>query len=159
MSAMLRVRTLAVLPFVLAAVLVASMVAFTPSADAASRGQRAVKAMKVAKHQKGDPYSYGSNGPHRFDCSGLIQFSFRKAGFTNIPRTSDQQARFAKRIKRKNMRKGDLMFFHNGGNVYHVAIFTGWHNGRRWMVHAPSSGKRVHSTKPWTGRWFPGTLR
>jgi cell wall-associated NlpC family hydrolase len=159
MSAILRARTFAVLPFLLASVLVASMVTFAPPADAATRGQRAVKAMHVAKNQKGDPYRYGATGPRSFDCSGLIYFSYRKAGFTQIPRTSDAQARFARRIPKRRMRKGDLMFFHNGGNVYHVAVFTGWHNKRRWMVHAPSSGKRVHSARPWTRSWFAGTLR
>jgi cell wall-associated NlpC family hydrolase len=159
MSAILRARTFVVLPFVVAAVLVASMVAFTPSADAATRGKRIMNAVEVVKNQKGDPYSYGSAGPNRFDCSGLIYFSYRKAGITNIPRTSSQQARFADRIKRSQMRKGDLMFFHSGGSVYHVGVFTGWKNGKRWMVHAPSTGKRVHRATPWTNSWFPGTLR
>jgi cell wall-associated NlpC family hydrolase len=159
MSAILRARTLAVLPLMLAAVLVASMFSFTPSADAATRGKRVLNALEVVRDQKGDPYSYGSAGPDRFDCSGLIYFSFRKAGFTNVPRTSDSQAQFADRINRKNMRKGDLMFFHSGGDVYHVAVFSGWKNGRRWMVHAPSSGQRVHSATPWTNSWFAGTLR
>jgi cell wall-associated NlpC family hydrolase len=159
MSAILRARTLALVPFMLAAILVASMFAFTPSAEAATRGKKVHNALQVVKNQKGDPYSYGSAGPNRFDCSGLIYYSYRKAGFTNIPRTSSQQARFAKRIKKNNMRKGDLMFFHNGSGVYHVAVFAGWKNGKRKMVHAPSTGKRVHTAKPWTNRWYAGTLR
>ncbi|HSJ20786.1 MAG TPA: C40 family peptidase [Nocardioidaceae bacterium] len=159
MSAILRARTLALVPFMLAAVLVASMFAFTPSAEAASRGQKIHNALQIVKNQKGDPYRYGAAGPNRFDCSGLIYYSYRKAGITNIPRTSGQQARFTKRIKKSNMRKGDLMFFHNGGSVYHVAVFAGWKDGRRKMVHAPSTGKRVHVAKPWTKRWYAGTLR
>ena len=159
MSAILRARTLAVLPFMLAAVLVASMFAFTPPADAITRGKRVMNALEVVRHQKGDPYRYGSAGPHRFDCSGLVYFSFRRAGFTNIPRTSRQQARFADRIPKRRMRKGDLMFFYNGGGVYHVGVFAGWNNGRRWMIHAPYGGKRVHRSTPWTKRWFAGTLR
>jgi cell wall-associated NlpC family hydrolase len=159
MSAILRARTLVVLPLLVASVMVASMLALAPPADAKTRGQRIHQAVKIVRHQKGDPYNYGSSGPRRFDCSGLIYYSYRRAGFTNIPRTSDGQARFARRIKRRNMRPGDLMFFHYRGNVYHVAVFTGWGKGRRWMIHAPSSGKRVHTAKPWTGSWFPGTLR
>jgi cell wall-associated NlpC family hydrolase len=159
MSAILRARTLAVLPLMLAAVLVASMFSFTPSADAATRGQRVLNALEVVRDQKGDPYVYGAEGPSRFDCSGLVYYSFRKAGFTNVPRTSDAQARFADRISRKNMRKGDLMFFYDGGGVYHVAVFSGWKNGRRMMVHAPYGGRNVHSATPWTNSWFAGTLR
>lgn len=159
MSAILRGRTLAVLPVMLAAVLVASMFAFTPSADAASRGKKILNAFQVVRHQKGDPYSYGSAGPDRFDCSGLIYYSYRKAGFTNIPRTSDQQADFARHISRENMRRGDLMFFYDGGGVYHVAVYAGFKDGQRWMLHAPSTGERVHRATPWTDQWFAGTLR
>jgi cell wall-associated NlpC family hydrolase len=159
MSAILRARTLAVLPLMLVAVLVASMFSFTPSADAATRGKRVLNALEVVRNQKGDPYVYGAAGPSRFDCSGLVYFSYRKAGFTNIPRTSSAQAQFADRIKRKNMRKGDLMFFYDGGGVYHVGVFSGWKNGRRYMVHAPYGGKDVHRATPWTNQWFAGTLR
>jgi cell wall-associated NlpC family hydrolase len=159
MSAILRARTFALVPFMLAAVLVASMFAFTPSAEAATRDKKIQNALQIVKNQKGDPYRYGAAGPNRFDCSGLIYYSYRKAGLTNVPRTSGQQARFTKRIKKSNMRKGDLMFFHNSSGVYHVAVFSGWKDGRRTMVHAPSTGKRVHSAKPWTSRWYAGTLR
>ena len=159
MSAILRARSFAVFSLMLAGVLVASMFAFTPSADAASRGKRISKAVDIVRNQKGDPYSYGSAGPNRFDCSGLIYYSYRKAGMTNVPRTSDQQANFADRIPRKNMRKGDLMFFYDGGGVYHVAVFTGWKDGKRVMVHAPSTGERVHHSNPWTNQWYAGTLR
>jgi cell wall-associated NlpC family hydrolase len=159
MSAVLRARSFAVLPFLLAAVLVASMFAFTSSADAATRSKRLSRAVEIVRNQKGDPYQYGAAGPHRFDCSGLVYYSYRKAGFTNIPRTSDAQARFADRIKRKDMRKGDLMFFYDGGGVYHVAVFSGWDNGRRRMIHAPYGGKSVHRASPWTNKWFAGTLR
>ena len=158
MSATLRARSVA-LPLMIVVVLVASMLALAPPADAAKRGQRVSHAVQVVKNQKGDAYRYGAAGPNRFDCSGLVYFSYRKAGFTNIPRTSGAQARFADRVKRKNMRKGDLMFFYDGGGVYHVAVFTGWNNGRRKMIHAPYGGKRVHRAGPWTNKWFAGTLR
>jgi cell wall-associated NlpC family hydrolase len=159
MSAILRARSFAALSVMLVAVTVASMFAATPSADAATRGKRVSHALDIVRNQKGDPYVYGASGPNRFDCSGLIYYSYRKAGFTHVPRTSSQQARFADRIKRKNMRKGDLMFFYGSGGVYHVAVFAGWRNGHRVMIHAPSSGKRVHRARPWTNRWFAGTLR
>jgi len=130
-------------------------------ADAASRRVRKIHhAVEVAIHQKGDRYRYGANGPDRFDCSGLVQYSYGRAGLP-LPRTSRGQARYARRVKRRKMRPGDLMFFHTRrGRVYHVAIYTGWsraHN--RLMVHAPSPGTRVRSSLPWTRRWYAGTLR
>lgn len=159
MPAYPRARSFAVLPVLLAAVLLASMFAFTPPAEAATRGQKVKQAVQIVRNQLGDRYQYGAAGPHRFDCSGLLYYSFRKAGMTSIPRTSSQQARFADRILKKNMRRGDLMFFYDGGGVYHVAMFLGWKDGRRTMIHSPYGGRRVHRASPWTSKWFAGTLR
>jgi cell wall-associated NlpC family hydrolase len=145
--------------FIVVLATLALMISLVAPAEAASKRARQIQhAVSVAHHQKGDLYRYGANGPRRFDCSGLVQYSYGRAGI-RVPRTSDSQARSARRIKRRNMRKGDLMFFHRRGNVYHVGIFTGRSHGRPKMVHAPSTGKRVQVSSPWTRRWFPGTLR
>jgi cell wall-associated NlpC family hydrolase len=144
------------------AVLTALALALSISApaDALTKRQRKIhNALEVARNQKGDPYRYGANGPGSFDCSGLTQFSYGKAGLF-LPRTSDRQARFTRRIPKARMQKGDLMFFHNGGNVYHVGIFTGWNGHRkRKILHSPRPGRRVNTTTVWTRRWFAGTVR
>ena len=115
-------------------------------------------AQRTALAQRGDAYSYGSAGPNAFDCSGLVFYSYRRAGF-NVPRTSGAQAAYTHRVAKQNMRPGDLMFFYNSGGVYHAAIFVGSKNGHAMMVHAPDSGQRVTVAAPWTGSWFGGTLR
>jgi cell wall-associated NlpC family hydrolase len=139
-----------------------------PSADAAAAGAgkkrpaRLVKvdrALEVATRQKGDRYRYGAAGPNSFDCSGLVYFSTRRAGFDRVPRTSSQQARFMDRIKRKNMRRGDFVFFTGRSGVYHVGFYAGRRDGRRVIVHAPSTGSRVRTEAIWTDRWFAATLR
>jgi cell wall-associated NlpC family hydrolase len=130
-------------------------------ADALTRAQRSQKVhhgLRVAANQIGDPYRYGADGPRSFDCSGLTLFSFRKAGLY-LPRTSGDQARFANHILRKNMRRGDLMFFTSGGHVYHVGLFVGRRNGHAIILHAPRPGQRVHRERVWTNHWFAGTLR
>ncbi len=157
MPATLRVRNIVMLPLLVLALVLGTFALGSP-ADAASRYKVRV-GMKVAVQQKGDPYRYGAAGPSAFDCSGLLYYSFRKAGIRNIPRTSDAQARFAKNIRRRQMRRGDLVFFHRGGNVYHVGLFAGWKNGSRYVVHAPYGNQRVHRERIWTNSWFPGTLR
>jgi len=159
MSAFSAVRSAAVLPLLVALILLASMFTITSPAEAATRAQRIGNAFDVVRAQQGDMYSYGAAGPSRFDCSGLVYYSFRRAGFTQVPRTSDAQARHAKRISRSNMRKGDLVFFHNGGNVYHVGVFSGRDNGRRTIIHASRSGTPVKRDPIWTNAWFAGTLR
>jgi cell wall-associated NlpC family hydrolase len=131
----------------------------TETRTAAKRvSARVVNAKDTAMNQRGDAYAYGGAGPERFDCSGLIYYSYRRAGF-DVPRTSGAQAGFARRISKKAMRPGDLMFFYGSGGVYHAAIFLKWSRGHAVMVHSPGSGERVRVAVPWTSRWFGGTLR
>ena len=119
---------------------------------------RVLSAKDVAMRQRGDAYAYGAAGPDRFDCSGLVFYSFRRAGFP-VPRTSGAQAGFTRRIAKQDMRAGDLMYFDGSGGVYHAAIFLTWSHGHAVMVHSPGSGQRVRVAVPWTSSWFGGTLR
>lgn len=144
----------------LSGALAVGLLATAPTADAhADTVTKVHRAVRVAVAQKGDPYAYGAAGPGRFDCSGLTYYSFRRAGFTHIPRTSSAQAHWARHIKRSHMRRGDLMFFFDGGGVYHVGVFAGWKNGRRLVLHSPYSGARVRTEPVWTSHWFAGTAR
>jgi cell wall-associated NlpC family hydrolase len=102
---------------------------------------------------------YGAAGPNAFDCSGLVYYSYRRAGFRHIPRTSSQQARHSNRIKRRHLRRGDFVFFDNGGGVYHVGIYAGRRHGRRYVIHASRPGTPVKRDPIWTSSWFAGTLR
>jgi cell wall-associated NlpC family hydrolase len=120
--------------------------------------QRVLGARDVAMRQRGDAYGYGAAGPHRFDCSGLIRYAYSRAGF-DVPRTSSAQAGHARPVAKKDLRAGDLMFFHGSGGVYHAAIFLRWSRGHAVMLHAPGSGERVRVAVPWTSQWFGGTLR
>ncbi|HET9860559.1 MAG TPA: NlpC/P60 family protein, partial [Nocardioidaceae bacterium] len=82
MPASFRARSAVLLPLMIVVALTATMFAFTPAADAASRRQQKINVgMDIVRHQKGDRYAYGAAGPNRFDCSGLIYYSYRKAGF------------------------------------------------------------------------------
>ncbi|MFC5177493.1 C40 family peptidase [Nocardioides taihuensis] len=135
----------------------------TTDAHAATRHHRIIErkvddATRVAVHQKGDPYQYGAAGPGRFDCSGLTYFSFRKAGFRHIPRTSSGQAQWARHVKKHKARRGDLIFFRNSGGVYHVGVFAGRHHGEKYVLHSPYSGAKVRREKIWTSHWFAGKV-
>jgi cell wall-associated NlpC family hydrolase len=158
MPARLRRRYAAALPVLLATV-AASLFTFAQPAEATTRSQRVGVALDIVSNQKGDPYRYGAAGPNAFDCSGLTYYSYRRAGFVNIPRTSRQQAAFSHHIKRSAMRKGDFVFFTSGGSVYHVGVFAGWSNGRRYIIHASRPGTPVKRDPIWTSSWFAGTLR
>lgn len=111
------------------------------STSAVSRQQkRAAIAVRYAKAQIGDRYKYGGNGPSSWDCSGLVRASWRKAG-VKLPRVTYSQYRAVKKkVSWSHLRSGDLVFFYNKG---HVGIYV----GKGYMIHAPSSGKRVQKVK------------
>lgn len=89
----------------------------------------------------GTPYRYGGNTPESgFDCSGLVNYVFRDMLALNLPRTSRELAAMqGPRIEPQRLAAGDLVFFGDKGNVWHVGIYVG--EGR--FVHAPSSGGTV----------------
>lgn len=163
MPAIVQWKRLAALSFVLMLLSSAVLVLFSTGTAHAAKSERERKiahALKIARNQKGDPYQYGADGPNRFDCSGLTQFAFGKAGLS-LPRTSDDQSRYVRRLHdSSNIRAGDFMFFADGGDVYHMGIFTGrWEDRRRIILHASRSGTPVKVDPMWTYDWYAGTLR
>lgn len=161
MLASTSLRRLAALPVALVFA-AATVVAAPQTASAAGGGHKAPppkiqKAVKVAKAQKGDPYVYGASGPRSFDCSGLTSFAYAKAGI-RLPRTSGAQAARARHVSKNSMRRGDLVFFHSGGDVYHVGIYWGRNNGHRLILDAPRPGQSVGFTRIWTKAWFGGRV-
>ncbi|MEU1127070.1 C40 family peptidase [Streptomyces sp. NPDC005899] len=138
------VLTLAVGTTMLAPGVVEDAEAATPS----------TKALKVAASKKGAPYRWGAAGPHRFDCSGLTLYSFKKVG-KRLPRTAQQQYNSTRHISRSHRQRGDLVFFHAGRSVYHVGIYAG--GGRIW--HSPKSGAVVRLEKIWSSRVWYGRVR
>lgn len=84
------------------------------------------RALAVARSKLGHPYVFGAAGPRTFDCSGLTQFSYAHAG-RRIPRVADAQFHAARRIRRAQLRPGDLVFYHvhgHRGRVFHVGMFV-----------------------------------
>ncbi|MBT2488480.1 C40 family peptidase [Streptomyces sp. ISL-96] len=112
------------------------------------------KALNVAASKKGAPYKYGATGPSRFDCSGLTLYSYKKAGKT-LPRTAQSQYNKTRHISASSRQRGDLVFFHSGGSVYHVGIYAG--SGKIW--HSPKSGAVVRLEKIWSKSVRYGRVR
>ncbi|MFF6996569.1 C40 family peptidase [Streptomyces sp. NPDC008313] len=122
-----------------------------PDAEAATL---AAKALNVAASKKGSPYQWGATGPRRFDCSGLTLYSYKRAG-KKLPRTAAQQYNKTRHISASSRKRGDLVFFHSGRNVYHVGIYAG--KGRIW--HSPKTGDVVKLQKIWTRTVWYGRVR
>ncbi|QFY08242.1 glycoside hydrolase [Nonomuraea phyllanthi] len=124
------------------------------AARIARQKSKARKAVAVAKHQIGDPYRYGATGPGSFDCSGLVQFAWRKAG-VKIPRVASSQfAGVKKKISWRHLKPGDLMFFNGLGHV-------GMYVGKGKMIHSPRTGERVRIDRlsGWRKSSFVGAVR
>ena len=81
------------------------------------------KVVSIALQHKGAAYVWGAAGPTTFDCSGLVMFSYSKAGKA-LPRTSEQQFAAARLIPASRAVPGDLVFTYDSeGDVYHVGIY------------------------------------
>jgi cell wall-associated NlpC family hydrolase len=116
-----------------------------------SRGDKVVD---IAASKRGAPYAYGAAGPSRFDCSGFTKWVYSKVG-EPLPHSSNEQVGRTNRVSRANARRGDLVFFTDGGRVYHVGIYAG--DGYVW--HSPKSGDHVRKAKIWTSSVFFGRVR
>lgn len=93
-------------------------------------------ALKFAMSKRGTPYVWGGTGNGGFDCSGLMLRAYGKAGIT-LPRVAaDQYSAFSRKIAWKNLRPGDLVFFHGFGHV-------GMVSRPGFMVDAPHTGDVV----------------
>lgn len=124
------------------------VVAIPQNAEAAAAGT----AINFAKAQLGDRYSQvNPQGPNHWDCSGLVQASYKKAG-KSLPRVAQDQYNDRKdkltSVSSKNRKPGDLVFFGSSSrHVSHVGIYYGWkYKGKSggWLLNANSGDYRGH---------------
>jgi cell wall-associated NlpC family hydrolase len=109
-----------------------------PQPTGAQRERAAV--VRTAESLVGAPYRYGGRSPAGFDCSGLVQYSFARAGIHGLPRSADELEIASTPVDLAGIRPGDLLFFRlDRRKTTHVGIYV----GGRSFVHAPSRGKRV----------------
>lgn len=102
-------------------------------------------AISTAKQFLGRPYVWGGSNPSTgFDCSGLVQWSYKQAG-VSLPRTASQQYLATQRISAGEARVGDLVFFSYGSGVAHVGIYL----GNNTMIDAQNNGVVIESLDWW----------
>jgi cell wall-associated NlpC family hydrolase len=97
------------------------------------------KAIQIAKDQIGKPYVFGSAGPGAFDCSGLIEYAFEKAGIKTPGRlVTGTMSKMGQAVPWKNIEPGDWIVRDQGGSG-HVVLYAG--NGQ--VIAAPHTGEVV----------------
>jgi cell wall-associated NlpC family hydrolase len=94
----------------------------------------------IAKSKLGKKYVWGGNGPYAYDCSGFTKEVFELNGIA-IPRNSWKQAEVGQKVSKKNLKKGDLIFFNSKDHkgVNHVGIYL----GKGKFIHASKFHKRI----------------
>jgi cell wall-associated NlpC family hydrolase len=125
-----------------------------PVSRRAGASASAASILATADNYVGTKYVWGGETPSGFDCSGFVQYVYRRHGI-ELPRTSRQQAAVGQAVTRSvgALEPGDLMLFaSNGSRIDHIAIYA----GDNQIIHSSSSGGGVGyddlSSK--RGRWF-----
>ena len=90
----------------------------------------------------GVPYLWGGTTPAGFDCSGLVQYCYREVFNIELPRTTYYQCEVGVEVPFEELLPGDLLFFADGGDVHHVAMYL----GDGYYVEAPHTGDVVKIT-------------
>ena len=119
--------------------------ASTPTVTAStSAATAAARVVHIAELQRGKRYAYGAAGPSAFDCSGLVRYSYLKAGVSS--RLGGGHSGYAMLawgrahhlVSKTNPQVGDVVIYGNGS---HAAIYIG--HGRVISALNPSQGIRV----------------
>ncbi|MFG1704919.1 C40 family peptidase [Nonomuraea sp. M3C6] len=126
-------------------------------------------AVRAAIEMIGVPYSWGGGGirgpgfgtgkgarTRGFDCSGLTEYAWARAGVL-IGTTTSEQWRSGIRVPKEQVESGDLVFYDNDphrAGPEHVGLAV---DSTR-MVHAPYTGQFVR-VDPLERRTFMGVVR
>lgn len=98
--------------------------------------------LEDAKYYQGGRYVWGGTTPDGFDCSGYVQYLYKKHDI-DLPRTAWEQSKKGYDVALDNLKKGDLLFFLTDRKrnipITHVGIYIG--GGK--FIHAASRKKGI----------------
>jgi len=128
-----------------------ALVAQPVSPPAVTGSGGASVAVQWAYRELGKPYVWGAAGPDSFDCSGLTQYVWAKAG-VYLDHYTGSQWNEGRHVSQAELSPGDLVFF--GSDLHHVGIYIG--NGN--MIEAPHTGANVRIS-PYLRSDYAGAVR
>jgi len=97
------------------------------------------KILKRSEELLGVPYRWAGTTPSGFDCSGFTSYLMETELNKKLDRRALDQYNSAKKIKRKQVKPGDFIFFDNGSGISHVGIVFSTNNDSIQMIHASTS--------------------
>jgi peptidoglycan endopeptidase LytE len=113
--------------------------------------------VKVVKTFLGVPYRMGGSTIKGIDCSALVKKVYQIFNI-DLPRTAREQFSIGRKVEKKQLKEGDLVFFSRQGNNAHVGIYI----GNNEFVHASWSNKGVkidNLEAPYYNKRFLGGVR
>lgn len=105
---------------------------------ASSHSNQVLERLETQHQQwRGTPYRLGGYDRGGIDCSGFVAKTFDQLFNTQLPRTTTAQSKKGKKVKRKDLKAGDLVFFKitNRGKLRHVGIYL----SNNQFLHASTS--------------------
>lgn len=111
--------------------------------------KQADKFVKVAKSYLGVPYVWGGTTRDGLDCSALVKNSLKEALEKEFPRVTTEQELQGQTVSLTELEVGDLLFWVEHGETYHVAIYV----GNQEFLHAPNESEVVKIDK--LSAWQP----
>ncbi|WP_330474626.1 C40 family peptidase [Terrabacter sp. C0L_2] len=114
-------------------------------------------AVAFALAQLGKPYLWGGNGPGSFDCSGLTQQAWRRAG-VSIGRVVTEQLLDGSPTTQTALAPGDLVMIPGSEGTLASPGHVGMYIGHGLVVNAPRTGDvvRVVSYKSFVSKGLSG---
>lgn len=90
-------------------------------------GVRKSDIMDEIMKRLGTPYKFGGVSENAIDCSAFTQRIFLESAGIMLPRVAREQIGVGKKITRKNLQFGDLIFFYTYSKSFasHVGIYLG----------------------------------
>jgi cell wall-associated NlpC family hydrolase len=105
---------------------------------------------------KGTRHRLGGTGQGGIDCSAFVRAVYKNAFNIELPRTTGEQVKRGRRVKREKLRAGDLVFFKPPSYPRHVGIFL---RGRDFVHASKRKGVIISQIAPdywgkyyWTAR-------
>lgn len=98
-----------------------------------------IKKMLLKEYRlwKGAPHVMGGNTRKGVDCSGFVHQMFKRVLKINVPRSTQLLMSAGKRIKKSELRPGDIVLFKPPTFPRHVGIYTG---GNKFIHTSKSKG-------------------